>query len=562
MGYSRTRQLFRVELPLALPTIVVGIRIAVVTTIGLVTVTALIGQGGLGSLMLDGFKRDFRTPLTVGIVLSLALAVIADLILVGVLYVATPWRRAGWRAASRRAGATRRQTPTWSTFLPSRCTDVFDFFGDVGSFLGDGANWQGDEGIPTLLREHLQLSVVSVLAAIVIAVPIGILLGHVRTGGAFAINVFNIGRALPALALLILAVQWFGIGAPPGVLAPALSTPAFVAMFALAIPPILANTYVGVSGVDDDTLEAARGMGMNGGQMLRRVEIPLAVPLIMAGVRTAAVAVDRDGHARRVRRRRRARALHRRRLRRARHGEGVRRRRCWWRSSRSRWRQASPRPSGACPRPGSAPCRSAPRRGTGADRTAPDAARRAPRAKPTDPLRFRFSRVGDTPFAPSRPKRGCSMRETRRSIRSRATRPLVAMTAALVAVGALAVGGGCRHHDVAHRRLEGLRRRPGAVAGLRAGTRGEEASTSPSRTTSARRRSSTPRSRTVTSTGTPTTRARCSPTSAASPPATPPRPTPHSRTSSTAPGSSRASPRPRSTSTASTSRRRPRRSTS
>jgi osmoprotectant transport system permease protein len=168
---------------------------------------------------------------------------------------------------------------------------VFNFLGDVASFLTSGANWQGDEGIPTLFREHLQLTVVSVLAAVLIAVPIGILLGHVRTGGGFAINVFNIGRALPALALLILAVQWFGIGEPTGLLSPLHSIPAFIAMFALAIPPILANTYVGVAGVDDDTREAAKGMGMNGRQMLRRVEIPMAIPLIMAGVRTAAVAV-------------------------------------------------------------------------------------------------------------------------------------------------------------------------------------------------------------------------------------------------------------------------------
>jgi osmoprotectant transport system permease protein len=104
MGYSRRRQLFQVELPLALPAIIVGIRIATVTTIGLVTVTALIGQGGLGALMLDGLQRDFRTPLTVGIVLSLALAVIADLLLVGAQRLATPWARAGKR--SRRKAVT------------------------------------------------------------------------------------------------------------------------------------------------------------------------------------------------------------------------------------------------------------------------------------------------------------------------------------------------------------------------------------------------------------------------------------------------------------------------
>jgi osmoprotectant transport system permease protein len=168
---------------------------------------------------------------------------------------------------------------------------MFSFFGDVGSFFGDGANWQGAEGIPTLFLQHLQLTFVSVAAAILLALPVGIWLGHVRTGGALAINVANIGRALPALALLILAVQWVGIGDPKGILVPVLSVPAFIAMVALAVPPILANAYVGVAGVDDELREAALGMGMNGRQMLRRVEIPMALPLIMAGVRTAAVAV-------------------------------------------------------------------------------------------------------------------------------------------------------------------------------------------------------------------------------------------------------------------------------
>lgn len=93
MGFSRSRQLFRIELPLAMPVIVAGIRIATVTTIGLVTVTALIGQGGLGQLILDGLIRDFRTPLVVGSVMSVALAVVADLGLAGVQRLLTPWAR-------------------------------------------------------------------------------------------------------------------------------------------------------------------------------------------------------------------------------------------------------------------------------------------------------------------------------------------------------------------------------------------------------------------------------------------------------------------------------------
>ena len=93
MGYTRTRRLVHVELPIALPAIVAGLRIAFVSTIGLVTVTALIGQGGLGRFIIDGQQRDFRTPLVVGTVLSIALAVVADLLLVGALRLATPWAR-------------------------------------------------------------------------------------------------------------------------------------------------------------------------------------------------------------------------------------------------------------------------------------------------------------------------------------------------------------------------------------------------------------------------------------------------------------------------------------
>ena len=93
MGYSRMRKLFRVDLPLALPTIFAGIRIALVTVIGLIPVAALIGQGGLGQLMRDGFERDFRTPLVVGVALTVALAVTADLVVLGIQRMVTPWTR-------------------------------------------------------------------------------------------------------------------------------------------------------------------------------------------------------------------------------------------------------------------------------------------------------------------------------------------------------------------------------------------------------------------------------------------------------------------------------------
>jgi osmoprotectant transport system permease protein len=94
MGFTRRRQLLRIELPLAVPSIIAGLRIATVTTVGLVTVTALIGQGGLGQLILEGLTRDFRTPLVVGSVLSIALAALADVALAGVERLVTPWARA------------------------------------------------------------------------------------------------------------------------------------------------------------------------------------------------------------------------------------------------------------------------------------------------------------------------------------------------------------------------------------------------------------------------------------------------------------------------------------
>jgi osmoprotectant transport system permease protein len=93
LGYSRARKLWRVDVPLALPTIMAGIRVATVTIIGLIPVSALIGQGGLGQLMTDGFQRDFRTPLVVGLVLTVMFAIAADLILLGVQRLLTPWTR-------------------------------------------------------------------------------------------------------------------------------------------------------------------------------------------------------------------------------------------------------------------------------------------------------------------------------------------------------------------------------------------------------------------------------------------------------------------------------------
>jgi osmoprotectant transport system permease protein len=168
-----------------------------------------------------------------------------------------------------------------------------NFLQSVYDWFDNGDHWTGSEGIPHLLWQHVQISVISLVVATVIALPIGLFFGHLRKGSFVAINLSNIGRALPAIAVLLFAVREFGVGDPPewmqniGIG----STPAFLVLVALAIPPIVTNTYVGVSSVDEEARDAARGMGMKGGQLLRRVELPLASPLIMAGIRTSAVAV-------------------------------------------------------------------------------------------------------------------------------------------------------------------------------------------------------------------------------------------------------------------------------
>jgi osmoprotectant transport system permease protein len=158
---------------------------------------------------------------------------------------------------------------------------------DVVEWFTTAEHWRGDFGVPHRLTEHALMSLAAVAAALVIGLPLGIWLGHRRRGGAVAINVSNVGRAIPSLAILALVQQAIGLSGWPGFGA----RPAFVALVALAVPPLVTNAYVGMRGVDRDVVEAARGMGMTGGELLWRVEVPIALPLVMAGVRTAAVQV-------------------------------------------------------------------------------------------------------------------------------------------------------------------------------------------------------------------------------------------------------------------------------
>jgi osmoprotectant transport system permease protein len=151
-------------------------------------------------------------------------------------------------------------------------------------WLNDPLNWTNPgTGIFDLLRQHLEITALAVLLGCLVAWPLGLALGHFGRGGGLVVVVSNVTLAIPTLALLSIfpLIRAIGIG----------TTPAVLALAVFAIPPLLANAYTGLREVDPEVREAARGMGLSGWQMLWRVELPLAVPYLAAGFRTAAVQV-------------------------------------------------------------------------------------------------------------------------------------------------------------------------------------------------------------------------------------------------------------------------------
>jgi osmoprotectant transport system permease protein len=157
-------------------------------------------------------------------------------------------------------------------------------------YLGSDEAWSGRDGLPYLLLQQVKLASLALLVAALIALPIAATLGHVRRGGMVAIWLANIGLALPAYGVVVmifpLSLAWgFGIG----------YWPIAVTLVFLAIPPIFTSTFTGVRDVPPDVVEAARGMGMRGGEVLGRVELPVALPLIITGLRVSAVQVVATG---------------------------------------------------------------------------------------------------------------------------------------------------------------------------------------------------------------------------------------------------------------------------
>ncbi len=160
--------------------------------------------------------------------------------------------------------------------------NLIDAFRGGIVWLNDPLNWTNPGGVLDRLGEHLFISACAVLIGCLIAWPIGLWLGHTGRGGGVVVLVSDLTLAMPTIALLtILPLTFLGFG----------EKPVIIALAVFAIPPLLANAYTGVRQVDPETRDAARGMGLSGGQVLWRVEVPLAVPYLAAGFRTAAVQV-------------------------------------------------------------------------------------------------------------------------------------------------------------------------------------------------------------------------------------------------------------------------------
>ena len=160
------------------------------------------------------------------------------------------------------------------------------FLLSVVGWLAQPEHWQGTDGIPTRILEHLAISGLAVGVAAAIGVPIGVLCGHTGRGAFAVVNLANVGRAIPSMALLALGLPIaFGLGLGLGF------WPTFIAMVPLGLPAILTNSFVGVREVPAELVEVARAMGMRERQVMLRAELPVAASLILAGIRNAAVAI-------------------------------------------------------------------------------------------------------------------------------------------------------------------------------------------------------------------------------------------------------------------------------
>ena len=156
-----------------------------------------------------------------------------------------------------------------------------NFLAQALSYILTADNWLGPVGLAARILEHLEYTLAAVAVSVLIAVPIGLIIGHTGRGAFVVVSAVNGLRALPTLGVLLLTVLWWGLGLAPPI----------AALMLLGIPPLLAGTYAGISSVDAAVVDAARSMGMTEMQVLMRVEVPNALPLILGGLRTATLQV-------------------------------------------------------------------------------------------------------------------------------------------------------------------------------------------------------------------------------------------------------------------------------
>lgn len=156
-----------------------------------------------------------------------------------------------------------------------------NLFSEAFSYIVDGANWAGPTGIGARIIEHVWYSLLAIVLSAIIAIPIGLLIGHLRKGEAVIVGLVNALRSLPTLGILVFLVLVIGLGLVPPI----------IALVLLGIPPLLAGTYSGIAHVDDNVVDAARAMGMTELQVLFRVEIPNALPLIIGGLRNTTLQI-------------------------------------------------------------------------------------------------------------------------------------------------------------------------------------------------------------------------------------------------------------------------------
>jgi osmoprotectant transport system permease protein len=160
------------------------------------------------------------------------------------------------------------------------------FLAQAVHWFADSGHWHGAEGVPSRVVQHLELCALALACATAVAIPAGVLMGHVRRGGAIAVNLVNIGRAIPSFAIVAVALPiTIRLGLGFGF------WPTFLAVFALALPPMFTNSYTAIRGVDAEIVDAARGVGLREREVLLGVELPLAAPVIMAAARVAAVQI-------------------------------------------------------------------------------------------------------------------------------------------------------------------------------------------------------------------------------------------------------------------------------